>query len=289
MSKLSRKAILAVLSLVLTFVALGATTFAWFSLGTTATVNDFEVEVRGGEGLEVQLVGQNDWYSVINADVMNTFLNDGTVGVFKDGKMDAVTFADNKFQKFSKVNTDGTVDLVDAVANEDYLEFELKFRTEQADPKLDVTGFSFSSEAISWQPDLAFTNENGAEVTATSAAFDVYPHFAARLQIEGTEKHTFQEGNTSGNIGLDLEKGAHHYVAKKWGLDTLDAEDANANASIDVTTAKNIVSWTTETIGGVSYSVATVTVRVWLEGWDGNAYDAIFDGKFKVGFSFELQ
>src|SRR5690554_2072403 len=114
MSKLSRKAILAVLSLVLTFVALGATTFAWFSLGTTAVVNPFDVQVRGGDGLEIQFVGdtQKRWFATLNSEIMEEFLFTGTNPVYENGKLDAVT-TPNGFDGFVKMTeidiADGTV------------------------------------------------------------------------------------------------------------------------------------------------------------------------------------
>src|SRR5690554_1319203 len=74
MKNLSKKAILSILSLVLTFVALGATTFAWFSLGTTAVVNPFEVQVKGSEGLEITLEGDDNWYAVLNSDLIYDYI-----------------------------------------------------------------------------------------------------------------------------------------------------------------------------------------------------------------------
>src|SRR5690554_2619974 len=107
MTKISKKAILSVLSLVLTFVALGATTFAWFSLGTTATVSPFDLEVKGSEGLEIQLSGDNSWYSTINKDLIKghitnliTSANTGAEldELLDDGRfiMNAVTTEDGK-------------------------------------------------------------------------------------------------------------------------------------------------------------------------------------------------
>src|SRR5690554_7311943 len=105
MSKLSKKAILSVLTLVLTFVALGATTFAWFTLGTTATVDQFNVEVRGSEGLEISLDGDN-WYTRLNSTTMNNHINN----VFANGRLNDITLNDStadiyywKLQKFDRM------------------------------------------------------------------------------------------------------------------------------------------------------------------------------------------
>ena len=53
MSKLSRKLVLSVLTLVLSVVALGTTTFAWFALGQSATIDQFQLQATAGEGLEI--------------------------------------------------------------------------------------------------------------------------------------------------------------------------------------------------------------------------------------------
>lgn len=55
MSKLSRKLVLSVLTLVLSVVALGTTTFAWFALGQSAEIQAFELQATAGEGLEIAL------------------------------------------------------------------------------------------------------------------------------------------------------------------------------------------------------------------------------------------
>src|SRR5690554_1781004 len=129
MSKLSKKAILAVLSLVLTFVALGATTFAWFSLGTTATVEQFNVNVKGSEGLEINFDGQDGWFTTLNSDRMAEYIT-GTGGVFDGKRLEAVTTATGHdgFLKMTGLNG-STVNTIEAVPNIDYLEFTLNFRT----------------------------------------------------------------------------------------------------------------------------------------------------------------
>src|SRR5690554_7920045 len=138
MSKLSKKAILSVLTLVLTFVALGATTFAWFTLGTTATVDQFNVAVRGSEGLEISLDGDN-WFTRLNSDIMNDHIN----SVFANGRLDAVTTNDTltEFQKFNGM-TGSTVNLTDATINNEYLEFDLQFRTKTDAQKVQLTAMT---------------------------------------------------------------------------------------------------------------------------------------------------
>jgi len=309
MSKLSRKAILAVLSLVLTFVALGATTFAWFSLGTTATVEQFNVNVKGSEGLEINFDGKGGWYTTLNTDRMKEFLygkvqlndNDepipGSAGVFLDGKLDAVTSSDGtSFKKMTTITKNeenkGVIGLGDAEANTEYLEFKLNFRTKLADHKLNLTKLTLTSTATPWIPDIDYVQENGSLAPA-GVSFNIFPHYAARVSLTGTTTSIFQAPTDASNIAFSPDKGAHDYVAKKNGADGLvipaGVEDyVNAPAANTSVTNLNPHNLITNLDLNDDYYVASVIVRVWIEGWDANTYDAIFEGQFQVGFEFEL-
>src|SRR5690554_1428351 len=253
MSKLSRKAILAVLSLVLTFVALGATTFAWFSLGTTATVNPFDLEVRGSEGLEIQFGGKADgtkaddsWYTTLNSTLMNGWLTGGT-GIFADGKLDAVTTTDGiDFVKLAGVTPDspsagvGTVTTGSATENGDYLEFKLNFRTKDQNKKLNIEDVLFVSTGFSWDADVPFKNENGDDVDSGDPVTGNVIN-AVRLSFEEIGKETtttFQAPAAAGNVGL-IQDGAHNYVATKHGLNSLELPTNNelVNGALSVNSA----------------------------------------------------
>lgn len=296
MSKLSRKAILAVLSLVLTFVALGATTFAWFSLGTTAVVNPFDLEVRGSEGLEIQFGGKVDgtgkdtqWFSTLNSDRMNGWLT-ASGGIFAGGKLEAVTSANGiTFQKLEDVTPTGAVSTTGAAANTDYVEFVLNFRTKTAGATLDITDVVFASIEYTWNADLGFTPESGEAVDEGDEVTG-FAHYAARMSVTGNATTTFQAPNPESgtNIGFDLDNGAHNYVAVKHGLSTLvDPSHTYVDSANATGTEENIVAFSTGLTEG--YYTASVTIRVWIEGWDGNAYDALFDKNFSLAFKFELK
>lgn len=291
MSKLSKKAILSVLTLVLTVVALGATTFAWFTLGTTATVDQFNVEVRGSEGLEISLDGDN-WYTRLNSTTMNNHINN----VFTNGRLDAVTLKDAtanfdqwEFEKFDGM-TGSTVNLTGATKNNEYLEFNLQFRTKNDDQKVQLTAMTLTSTGLPWTPDVPYKFENGDDVSSTTTGLQVFPHYGARVSLNDK---IFQADLESNNLGFDLNKGAHNYLAVKNGLTEIDGPSP-LPTYVDGATGVNSVTTTTPIvvlgsfISGTDYNTGVVTVRVWLEGWDANTYDAIFDGTLQIGFTFEL-
>lgn len=308
MNQLSKKAIASILSLVLVFVALGATTFAWFTLGTTATVGQFNLTARGSEGLEIQLDGYNDeWLSTINTDTMNAFIATKLTG---NKTLDAVTTNDGKtFLAFDKVSDLGVVGTKKiTAANEKYLEFTMNFRTMSREAKLDLSELVFDSKPEDWVADVDYTNENTLPILAKPGTkLTLNPHYAARVSFTSgdaaseSKAKTYQHklnplttGTEMGNIGFDLANGAHSYLAAKVGLTQLNVDDATAytdyanSAKVFETSTDNNLATFTDPEEEKDYSTTSVTVRIWLEGWDSNTYDAIFNGKLMFNFKFDL-
>ncbi|MGI6728746.1 MAG: hypothetical protein ACOX5P_00560 [Bacilli bacterium] len=57
MRKLTTKLLFAIISAAFALVALGTTTFAWFTISNTASVSQFSAQVTAGQGLEISLDG----------------------------------------------------------------------------------------------------------------------------------------------------------------------------------------------------------------------------------------
>ena len=55
MKNISRKLLLSTLTVVLTVIALGTTTFAWFTITNTAKIQSFETQIAADEGIEVAI------------------------------------------------------------------------------------------------------------------------------------------------------------------------------------------------------------------------------------------
>lgn len=55
MRKVSRRLLLSMLTVVLTVVALGTTTFAWFTITNTARISSFETQIAAEQGIEIAL------------------------------------------------------------------------------------------------------------------------------------------------------------------------------------------------------------------------------------------
>jgi hypothetical protein len=59
MNSITRKLVLSVLTVVLTVIALGTTTFAWFTLTNTSIIQPFEAQVVSDTGIEVAVGAVN--------------------------------------------------------------------------------------------------------------------------------------------------------------------------------------------------------------------------------------
>ena len=75
MRKLTTKLLFAIISAAFALVALGTTTFAWFTLSDTATVSTFDAQITAGEGIEISLDDIN-YYTTIQANVIQNKIND---------------------------------------------------------------------------------------------------------------------------------------------------------------------------------------------------------------------
>ena len=74
MRKLTTKLLFAIISVAFALVALGTTTFAWFTLSDTATVSTFDAQITAGEGIEISLDDIN-YYTTIPANVIQDKIN----------------------------------------------------------------------------------------------------------------------------------------------------------------------------------------------------------------------
>ena len=69
MKKVTKRIILSIVSLAFIAVALGTTTFAWFTLSNVATVSDIEGTVQAGEGIEITL-SDNEYKTIDRWDLL---------------------------------------------------------------------------------------------------------------------------------------------------------------------------------------------------------------------------
>lgn len=301
MRKLTTKLLFAIISVAFALVALGTTTFAWFTLSDTATVSTFDAQITAGEGIEISLDGTN-YYTTIPANVIQGKINDLNVEL-KD-----VTSNDGK--QFFYLNSGTAIDYTTlGSAKKPYIEFDLFFRSPSATGVI-LDEYEFTSkyvvqvvdpdtgemvdqvvEGILWTADVTFTNSFEDVVTAGTPA-TYYAHAALRMSLtpvnnESSEEETavvYQAPEVTGKnkaIGATpIEYGMVDYYNKK-----------NSDNPL-VLTGKTLANALTEPSGSNLITLAAntpqkVRVRIWIEGWDPDTFNAILNAKINVKMVFK--
>ncbi len=288
MNKLMRKLSISILAVVFAVVAMGATTFAWFTLTNTAKVTQFDVEVTSAQGIELSVVN-GVWGSTIDGSVI-----EGLPGVL-GAKLTAVTTSNGTsgFVTLDSLSEDGTYDITTpAVSGSHYVEFTIKVRSREISKNIyiDPTTTDITSAGITWQPDTTFTLSDGlTEITSATVAFPVYASAAARMSFTGANTVIYED-STLGTSGMSSNwtNGALEYYAAKMNYDAPEALDPALTpyGVKEVGTAEGTIIATTASSLTGGWSEATIVVRIWLEGWDAECYNAIFNDKLQITIGF---
>ena len=160
MRKLTTKLLFAIISAAFALVALGTTTFAWFTLTNEATISQFNAEITAGEGIEISLDGTN-FYTTIPATVIQAKINSMNIEL-KD-----VTSSNG----IEMTKIDGTsVPFLSTLGANDknaFIQFDLWVRSPKADTEVQLKSVTFDTkindsddliEPTPWNTDVIFVN-----------------------------------------------------------------------------------------------------------------------------------
>ena len=111
MRKLSKKMMISLMTFALVFIALGASTYAWFTLAQSAQLSDLKVEVSGGTGLEIALEENGVYKSTWSADELEEHIGDLELSdltskdgvTIKDQSLSAVEFVKGEKNSFIEI------------------------------------------------------------------------------------------------------------------------------------------------------------------------------------------
>ncbi len=319
MRKLTQKLVLSVVTMALVVIALGTSTFAWFTLTNTAQLGTFQGQVVAGTGIEVSLDNYR-WFNGITSDQMQDYLFEGgfPVGVaddtdpkYTDFRWDAITSKDGaSFIYLDESNAGAS----------SYIEFTLYFRSEEA-ATINWSAVTLAGAGKAWVPDASFLGSTGESVTVGSA-YTVFAKNGARVSVTGTEPTVIYQlaGSTgsasaSGNqttFGYVTGGQAKYWEAKNPGLTfanyvltateaslgsgngysvpaTASGEDFEAAAAAVTTLGAGVavLDLTAPTAPDIYYT-GSVTVRVWLDGWDADTFNALFNAYLSASFEFKV-
>mgnify|MGYP001162043095 FL=1 len=285
MNSITRKLITGMLSLAFSFVALGTVTFAWFTLTNITTLAPFELDVSTVEGIEVALGDEtysDEWFSDVPNHIFLSYLEslgyDNSFGLGHVTSPDGVNFID-----FKSINVNDRI-------KGGYLEFQLRFRSLVGGQNIYITNNTgILSNPIAWKADATFHNSKGTLITAGevvnyNVANAVRMSFASGDNVIVYELPD-SEDNTAQGSSPQIQ-GAVEYYNTKHSLNPISIDGVVlANTITSFVGAPAVVTLPKENpIDG--FYQATITIRIWIEGWDSDCIDALMQKKLTIALEF---
>lgn len=327
MKKLTQKLVLSVITMALVVVALGTSTFAWFTLTNKATISAFQAQVTAGEGIEITLgktvtagidgtMGTADdvitygvptattlWYTVLPESVIEDYI----AFSYSQFRLDNVTSPDGE----NFYDEEGT--LVETSNAAPFLEFKLYFRSSEA--KTIVWNYaSLGGTKETWTINVpSFKDSDNLTTRLLNSTKQVAAWTGARISVTGAVgSATYQapvgisDGVYNSNAGVEsfaltptptvtpthYTVGSSAYGAGSYGLAA--GKETTYGNGVDLPTIADTSLWTGSnqivTLTGPTgaYYNGDVMVRIWIEGFDADTYDAIFDTELSVQIGFTV-
>jgi hypothetical protein len=280
------------LSVLVAFV-LGTTTYAWITLSNVTRMEDFNATVSAGEGIEMSL-DEINYHTIITNEVITGYLFNGYTS---EGLPVAAKYPNFKYKPVT--SRDGITILPYGTETlEGYIEFDLTIKAASA-VTIYWDSVLLSSSAKSWEPDVAFTNAKNVELTTDSLASDYYVSDAARISVSGPLATLVYESPTSatntvlgGNGSLPAtfvdftgrNGSVDYFAAKNDGENPVGVTQVITPST--VTGALGQVSLVTLSETGGEY-FGTITVRIWIEGWDPDCFNSILASTMSTELIFK--
>ncbi|MDO9628873.1 MAG: hypothetical protein Q7I99_03140 [Acholeplasmataceae bacterium] len=315
MNKLARKLVLSVLTVVLTVVALGTTTFAWFTLTNTSVIQPFQAQVVSDTGIEVAIGSTSadpltlTWKSVITTqDIYNYIESVYGVDAFR---FTHVSTVDGR--NFTGVDGLGVVN--------GYLEIPLHFRSNN-EQIIKWKAVNLSSTPALFRTGVQFVDSQGVTRLANSQ-FNTNLQDAMKISVTGivvratntigttayenpvSETNTLSGGMTNIDLrGVQEEvlvggtlqdlyvgvNGAQNYYFRQTmtlpagsgtvtTVPTVTVVNPDADITVLEMSAGNIVTAEAEYYGNIM-------VRVWFDGWDREGYNGLLGRMITIGLTF---
>lgn len=293
--KLVKKALLpAVIAVFCSLVALTSVSYAWFTLGNTASVETINVNVQAADGIQIS-ADASSWKSVLPLDDLNAVATNqlptdtiapmSTGGVVSQGKM----------QMFKgTVGNDGktlkTVQQVEGDSEKNFFAFDVYVKLDNAKQfQLDAkslvkAGTPANNSEIASR--VAFVNLGTANTAAEAKALNgaatkvviwepnATKHVEPEVGVEnGTAVSSYYGVIKANENGFDMTQGATDTT----NLKLVDTEkyDQDENGTTQANTLFNLAAGYTK-----------IRVYIWLEGQDVDCTNKISGGNFTVDLKF---
>lgn len=320
MNSITRKLVLSVLTVVLTVIALGTTTFAWFTLTNTSVIQPFQAQVVSDTGIEVAVgdVGSDPiadlvWKTVITTQDIYDYIE----ATYDSGNENPLWAPDGTREfRFTHVTTPNGYDFYDLnglSTTSGYLEIPLHFRSDN-EQQIMWEAVTLASTPASYLTGVTFVDSSGSTRTA-GGSFPANLADAMKISVTGIVNRTLSTPGTTafenpaggtntlsgGYSNKDLRTNAGDGVAPYIGTDgaqnfyyvstnTLPTGSASVNtvATLTALPANQLVldMASGQTLIADAEYYGYVVVRVWFEGWDAEGYNALLGRMIEVSLRF---
>jgi hypothetical protein len=323
MRKLTTKLLFAIISAAFALVALGTTTFAWFTLTNEATISPFNAEITAGEGIEISLDGIT-YYTTIPTEVITAKIAEQNVKLKDLTSEDGINLTKLDGTSVTWTTPTKENDVFTSDPNQ-FIQFDLWVRS-TTPTNVFIDTIDLSATSIDWLADTTFTNAKGITVYpyADSAAavaagvtdipegslFGQQPYDASNalrmsFALDGatTANFVYEKPESASNTVLNqtaISNGMVDYYYKKTGINLLKTYDNDGNITGDYTPViiqskdllkdavdadnqpikvANPFNLTSLTVKTGNYYVQKMAIRLWVEGWDPDTFNAILNAE----------
>jgi hypothetical protein len=303
MNQMTKKLLLSVLTVVLTVIALGTTTFAWFTLTNTATVQPFEAQVVADAGIEVSLddaANEGVWVTTLTEQMLNDYIT-----------AKYTNFYFNHVTSRTGVNMFALGDVAYEtplpVLSGGFLTIGIQVRS-QTENTIIWTDVTLSSPSqIAWVSDVAFTNTSGP--VAQNQTLQMVAANGARISVTGTTTVVYERsgspaGTPTGDSTLNtvlggftdhdftanpnLLPGQMNYYFAKTAEYPMGATSVTVAPTVTTLgSGETVLVMTGDGLGTGFANSGLITIRIWLEGWDPDTFNNLLGGVIRASFQFK--
>lgn len=312
--KASKKIFGAVMALMVAIVLATGTTFAWFTTNRTPSLGGVDLNVGSGtDGLLVSLDGSKFSEKLTSEDLYKALNGNTTADKFEKVTMMPVTTKDGV--AFTEKDGTTAVTYDGAQTDNKFLQLKLYFRSNKEYEVFLFNGKEDKDAAAEADKTASIVAKGNAPIYSTVKAWDDF--IANKYTVEAISKGDTLAARAANAARVSFQlKGAAD--AKVWAPHEENAEDPAgfylgnlANDYIDhmygntpATTVPTMSYTTTKSVAGDGYTAnagvfklvdttatdgfytAEVTINIWLEGWDGDCFNAVMKDVFTVNLNF---
>ena len=320
MRKLSKKMMISLMTFALVFIALGASTYAWFTLADSAELTNLEINVTGGGGLEMALTKKDGTLTDYNTNLSSSIISDvlGKIQLSDVTSIDGTTFKNFEgetisYDKTGKINSfiELTINFnarVEEVSNpSEVAVYLVNKQTPTYAENLATQGTFVISEGVTTKTSHSYTSNDG-EVKPTDNAKTYYAADAIMVSFADAKQEKVKLFDFNAADGRNYNDGFNADATQLKGAASFQYNENGTNPGVgeerDSTKLEEISALSTFTDGSIADNdnskvciltkqndgtyTGSVTIRIWVEGFDYDCFNVIYSDTILTQFEFKL-